>query len=129
MLVEAALVFMSFVLLTVGIMNFAQCLWILSTVSRATTLAARCAAVSQGLTDSSFPTQCSDYQQFAANAALPLGNVEFNVRQVANCGTQVSLQGAQLGAMLVTATVTYKFTILPYQLGPYTERACFTLQQ
>jgi hypothetical protein len=129
MLVEFAIVFLSIVLLTIGIMNFAELLWILSTVSRATTIAARCAAVSKDLIDPSFPTQCPDYQQFAAASAFPLSSIPFKVEWVEDCGTQVSAPGVTSCAAKVTATITYKFAIFPYQLGPYNETACVARQQ
>lgn len=128
MLVEAAIVFIGFVLMTVGIMDMAKFLWTFSTLSRAVTIAARCAAVSQGLVDANFPKLCPDYQQFAADSAMPL-NINFTVSQVANCGSPASGSDIQVGAMKVTATITYQFRVFPYAVGPHSETACFTLQQ
>lgn len=131
MLIEAALVLISFVLMTVGVMDWGKCLWAYTTVSRATTLAARCAAVSDGLTDANFISKCgstlANYQTFGNDSALPLKNITFNVTPVSDCVTQSP--GATNNAILVTAQFTYNFTIVPYPLGPYTETACFWKQQ
>jgi Flp pilus assembly protein TadG len=127
MLVELSLIFLTFVMLTVGIMDWGQCLWAYSTLSRATTAVARCAAISENLTDASYPSKCPDYVAFANSAAFPFATIQFAVTPVANCGTSVA--GLQSGAMKVTATFTYTFRIVPYILGPYTETACFTKQQ
>jgi Flp pilus assembly protein TadG len=112
--IEYGLILPALMLFTLGIMDTGRLLWTLTTLSRATEAAARCAAVNNTVCGTT-----SQIQTYAAAQAWGLNDVTPSVFAVTNplCGVQVS--------------VTYTFQFIIPWIGPSTPlnaAACYLPQ-